>query len=120
MAFMVAFASNVLVGVVLLIVVLAVLRACFSRTVDLYAGLVTTWRADAWPLGVQEEDDVHFDFAARSPDHQGDVVGVIIDATVATAAPWSEVEELRGIEHGRVRPVHVDPVRTVHVRESRP
>jgi hypothetical protein len=115
-----AFAQNVLALVVLLIAGWAVLRACFSRTVDLYAGLVTTWRADPWPLGVQEEDDVHFDFSAGSPDHQADVVGLIIDAAVVTAAPWSEVEELHGIEHGRVQPVPVDPVRSVHVREGRP
>jgi hypothetical protein len=115
-----AFVPNVLVGAALLIAVWAVLRACFSRTVDLYAGAVTTWKADEWPLGVQEEDEVHFDFSAGSPDHQADVVGIIIDATVVTSAPWSEVEELDGIEHGRVRPVPVDPVRSVHVREGRP
>jgi hypothetical protein len=45
---------------------------------------------------------------------------MIIDAIAVPSTPWSGVEELDGIEHGRVRPVPVDPVRSVHVREGRP
>jgi hypothetical protein len=85
------------------VVAIAYARAWMARTADLKLSLFRPYRGDPWPIGVQEDDDFHFNWAAAAApgsamgtDGGGNDFG---DAALDSVADETNVgwfEEIRG------------------------
>jgi len=83
-----------LAGVVVAYVAIACARTWMARTADLNISIFRPWRGDAWPIGVQEDDDFRFQWTAAPAtdrDPLADVPGQV------------SVERVRAISVRRVR-----------------
>lgn len=67
-------------------------RRWMGITRDLDIGLFRPWRGDPWPVGVQEDDDFRFNWAARSEvappaqDEGADEAGAFVIEDLETGA----------------------------------
>jgi hypothetical protein len=73
-----------------LVVAIAVARAWAARTAHLNLSLFRPYRGDPWPIGVQEDDDAHWNWtpaaAVPSVPSRVDGSGSLEDATRASVA----------------------------------
>jgi hypothetical protein len=76
-----------LVPLVALVIGIVGARAWMARTAHLNLGLFRPYRGDPWPLGVQEDDDVRFNWApARTDDAAGSVAVEGVDSIIVRRA----------------------------------
>ena len=74
-------------------------QAWARRTAHLNLGLFRPWRGDAWPIGVQEDDDFRFNWSPASPDAPGPALA----GFHGSSAEWTVEEVTR--TSGRTVPV---------------
>jgi hypothetical protein len=63
-------------GVVVAYVAVSCARAWMARTADLNISIFRPWRGDPWPVGVQEDDDFRFQWAAAATTDRDPVADV--------------------------------------------
>ena len=86
------------------LVAIAYGRAWMAQTADLKLGLFRPYRGDPWPIGVQEDDDFHFNWTpAATPESSagaesggGTLVGTVEHGSNADMTGLSSFEEIRG------------------------
>lgn len=95
-------------------------RAWMAQTADLKLSLFRPYRGDPWPIGVQEDDDFHFNWtpAARpEPGTDADGFGGTSETagqgSSAGMAGLSSFEEVRGASVTAQRVDHIS-VRRIH------
>ena len=91
--------TNDLLGLLIpcaaVLLAMAFALAWLERTADLKLSLFRPYRGDSWPVGVQEDDDVRFDWSAARSDGRADDTGG--DATVSVPVERLEEVVVRGI-----------------------
>ena len=109
---------KLLVALVIAVVPLAASIRWLARTRDLRISLFRPYRGDPWPIGVQEDDDVRFDWSPPTPAPPrlelalGAAVaaaGVAAGGGAGSAAAGATLEELTdgGVEVERPRHVEL-------------
>jgi len=91
-------------------------RAWMARTADLKLTLFRPYRGESWPIGVQEEDEVHFRWSSSSRDaHPGDGRHAPAGDMNSTPEPGLDAPLLEEIIGGGAQ---VAPVRRTHARHG--
>jgi hypothetical protein len=92
-------------------------RAWKARTDDLKLGIFRPWRGDPWPIGVQEDDDFRFNWAAAA-------TGSATAGPPVSRDPSGGPDDVPGVVEAPDRPletvaagsVPVEPVGRINVR----
>ena len=114
-------APEVIEGLVVLgsaVLGMACYRAWTAQTAHLNLSLFRPYRGDPWPIGVQEDDDFHFNWeAAASPSgtEVDEATGTVIGAV---ELEWAGVTQLVSLEEVPRGLVAVERVDTIAVRRG--